>query len=90
MSYVGSKKVEPLVESYTVATWSWGNEVKWRDAGQRIQTSRYNMNTFWGSEVQNGWGWISVAFITHCTDISNHHIEHLEYTIFVISFFKRE
>ena len=29
--------------------WGWG---KWGDIGQRVQTSSYKMNKFWGSNVQ--------------------------------------
>ena len=29
----------------------WG---KWRDVGQRIQIFNYNMNNFWGPNVEHG------------------------------------
>ena len=30
----------------------WGE--KWGDLGERLQTSSYKVNEFWGSNVQNG------------------------------------
>lgn len=31
--------------------WGWG---ECEDVGQRVQTSSYNINEFWGSNVQHG------------------------------------
>lgn len=38
-------------ESRMEVVMGWCRE-KWEDAGQRLQTFSYNMNVFWGSNVQ--------------------------------------